>query len=121
MLEHIPSPEGRTLREQVDTALKLSRELDEHVRQTLIPSLKRLREMVEDGEKKGERRRGRTGTLKVAVDQETSPQQADRAVRHSVDALLEADRFAAAKRLRLEQYCQSIRQALSHELSGGAE
>ncbi|MFH5804563.1 hypothetical protein [Alienimonas sp. DA493] len=119
MLEHIPPPDDRTLRERIDTALKLSRELDEHLRQTLIPASRRVRRAAEHEEATG---RGRTGTLKVdATEEEDTPHQRDRAVRHAVDALLEADRFAAAKRVRLDQYCRSIRQSLRDELAGGAK
>jgi len=119
VLNHIPPPEGRTLRERVDTALKLSRELDEHLRQTLIPASKRVRSVANgDG---SDRRSDRTGTLKIAADEEeVSPEQRDRSVRHAVDAVLGADRFAAAKRVRLEEYCRSIRASVREELTGKA-
>ncbi|NNJ24407.1 hypothetical protein [Alienimonas chondri] len=116
MLQHIPPPEKRTLRERVDTALKLSRELDEHLRQTLIPASRRVRELAQ-GKSANDRGGDVTGTLRVAVDDD-SPQQQDRTVRHAVDALLEADRFAAAKRVRLHEYCRSIRLAVQGELNG---
>ncbi|QDT17107.1 hypothetical protein [Alienimonas californiensis] len=119
MLEHIPPPDDRTLRERVDTAMKLSRELDEHLRQTLIPASQRVRRAAEEDVSPAHRRGGGAGTLKVAAEEEeASPQQRDRAVRHAVDVLLEADRFASAKRVRLEQYCRSIRQTMREELAG---
>lgn len=119
MLNHIPPPNGRTLREQVDTAMKLSRELDEHLRQTLIPASKRVRRVSEEVDGDRGRTGDRTGTLKVAAEEgEAPPEQRDRSVRHAVDAVLEADHFAAAKRVRLEEYCRSIRAAVREELDG---
>ena len=121
MLEHIPPPAGRTLRQQVETALKLGRELDEHLRQTLSPAAVRLRRTAAP-EAADEKRSDRPGSVKqtAAPAPPADPRQQDRAVRHAVDALLETERFAEEVRARLDEYCGSIRAAVARELKSGA-
>ena len=91
VLSHIPPPDDLTLRRRVETAIKLSRDLDDHLRQSVAPAANRLRRLVKDG---------------AAADDGTPHR--DRTVRHGADAVLEADRFARALRGRLTQYCDSI-------------
>ena len=91
MLDHIPPPTDLTLRKRVETAIKLSRDLDDHLRQSLAPAANRLRRLVKEG---------------AAADDGTPLR--DRTVRHGVDAVLDADRFARGLRGRLEEYCDSI-------------
>ena len=107
MLEHIPPPDGRTLRQQVETALRLSRELDEHLRQTLTADAARLRRLTDPEPPGSERAAARPGQIKPAGEPAggEDPDQRDRAVRHGVDALLKSDRLAAALRDRLGEYC----------------
>ena len=121
MLDHIPSPEDCTLRQRVETAIKLSRELDTHLRETLVPASQRVRRLAEGAPATSGRVGERAGDFQVAGDaSEEPPGQRDVAVRHAVDSLLEADRFAAAKRAHLEDYCRSVREAVGRELTAGA-
>ena len=122
MLDHIPPPQGRTLRQQVETAIKLGRELDEHLRQTLAPAARRVRRAAEPPEAT-KQAADRPGSVKptAAPPPDADPAQQDRAVRHAVDGLLEADRFARGVRGRLEEYCASIDAAVAREVRAGSK
>lgn len=120
MLDHIPPPETRTLRERIDIAIKLSRELEEHLRGTLAPASRRVRRVAEGEDLAADR--DSPGAIRLAAEEApSSPEQRDRAVRNAVDGLLTADRFAAAKRDRLNAYCGSIRDAVGEELGREAD
>ena len=99
MLDHIPPPENLTLRKRVETAIKMSRDLEDHLRQSVAPAAHRLRRLVKE---------------KATADDGTPLR--DRTVRHGVDAVLEADVFARGLRGRLAEYCESIRADVDAEL-----
>ena len=103
MLDHIPPPTDLTLRKRVETAIKLSRDLEDHLRQSVAPAATRLRRLVKEG---------------AAADDGTPHR--DRTVRHGVDTVLEADRFARALRGRLSEYCDSIAADVAAEVAGPA-
>ena len=99
MLDHIRPPDDLTLRQRVETAIKMSRDLEDHLKQSVAPAAHRLRRLVREN----------------ALADDDKPYR-DRTVRHGVDAVLEADAFARGLRDRLTQYCESIRAAVAEEV-----
>ena len=91
----VPSPEGLPLRERVKVAIRLNRELIEHLEQNFAPKAHALGKLLREP--------------KPGVTGEDAPEPVlDRAVRSKVDTVIESDRYTRELRDHLHAYCDSI-------------
>lgn len=88
------SPDDLVLRDRVVAAMRLNRELTEHVEQALIPKVHALRRL--------------TRADRPADD----PPPGDKTVHAQAAAVLEADHFTVELYEKLRSYCDSIRRSV---------
>ena len=88
------SPDDLTLRDRVAAAVRLNRELVEHVEQSLIPQVHALRKMTPPDPPADE------------------PPPGDKTVHSQAAAVLDADHFTVALYEQLKLYCDSIRRSV---------
>ena len=94
------SPDELTLRDRVVAAMRLNRELIEHLEQGFVPKVHALRRVTRP-EKPGS----------------DAPPPGDKTVHASAGAVLESDHFTVGVYQQLIAHCESIRKAVQ-ELTG---
>ena len=92
-------PEDLTLRDRVIAALRLNRELVEHLEQGFIPKVHSLRRVTRP-------------------ERSDSPQPGDRTVHAAAATVLESDNFTVEVYQQLRAHCESIHKSVV-ELTGG--
>ena len=107
MPDTAPPPDSVPLRERVKVAMRLNRDLIEHLELNFAPKAHALRKLLRDPKPVAAADAG-GGSPAPEPEQVT-----DRAVRSKVDTLIESDRYSRDLRDRLHAYCESIARGMA--------